>query len=81
VTDHDFEAVEGLWLGYQVISQTPITGGSTVFFSYNISSQCNASFTNLYPANATIFFDTNTNSSTKVRASAFRVPCVCVVRD
>lgn len=65
VTDHDFEAVEGLWLGYQVISQTPITGGSTVFFSYNISSQCNASFTNLYPANATIFIDTNTNSSTK----------------
>lgn len=78
MTDRDFAAVEGLWLGYQVISQTPITGGSTLFFPYDISLECNASFTNLYPANASIFITTNDNSSTEVRASAFNlVLCVC----
>ena len=72
MTDRDFMAVEGLWLGYQVISQTPITGGSTLFFPYDISLECDASFTNLYPANASIFITTNDNSSTEVRV---RVLC------
>jgi hypothetical protein len=63
--------VEGLWLAYQVISQTPITGGTDVLFPYDIN-QCSASFTNLYTANASFFFNTTSNTT---NSNVSEVPC------
>jgi hypothetical protein len=64
--------VEGLWLAYQVISQTPVTGGTDVLFPYDIN-QCSAYFTNLYTANASIYINTTSNNTTNSNVS--EVPC------